>query len=254
MTVVVQSGDVVFVSGSSRGIGAALVRHFAARGCRVVVNCRASLSAGEEVTDEIRRRHGNHMALFVPGDLAREDDVVRLFDTAKGQFGGIDALINNAGINRDGPLRNMTTEDWDSVHGAVLRSAFLCSREFARRYQGHRGVILSLASGSAVHGRINGANYCSAKAGVLNLTKDLALELAPRIRANALALGLVDTDEVLDRYDLRTPENRSRAEARIPLGRLGTVDDVVDAADFLLFRAPYLTGQTLFLNGGLFLP
>ena len=130
------------------------------------------------------------------------------------------------------PFREMSQEQWDGVHQAVLKSVFLCSREYARRYTGDQGCILSMVSGTAFEGRKNGANYCSAKAGVVNLTKDMALELAPNIRVNAIGLGIINTREVMTRYRLTEEEPLGKMLESIPMNRLGTPEDVADCADF----------------------
>ncbi|HPJ25467.1 MAG TPA: SDR family oxidoreductase [Synergistaceae bacterium] len=241
---------VVLVTGSSRGIGAALVRHFALRECPVVLNYRSSLEEARGVCEKVRQEYPQARILPVQGDVGTESGVRGLFDAAEERFGGVDVLINNAGRNLDGAFTEMSEEQWDAVHHAVLKSVFLCSREYARRYEGSRGCILSVASGTAFHGRKNGANYCSAKAGVVNLTKDMALELAPRIRVNCVGLGIINTDEVMTRYRLREEEPLREMLRAIPLDRLGTPEDVADCMDFLVFRGSYMTGQTIFVNGG----
>ncbi len=241
---------VVLVTGASRGIGAALVRHFALSGCPVVLNYRSSLEEARKVCQEAEAASPEARILPVSGDVGTEEGVRRLFDAAREAFGGVDVLINNAGRNLDGPFTEMSENQWNTVHHAVLKSVFLCSREYARRYAGNRGCIISVASGTAFHGRKNGANYCSAKAGVVNLTKDMALELAPRIRVNCVGLGIIDTEEVMTRYRLREEEPLRKMLESIPLDRLGTPGDVADCMDFLVFRGSYITGQTIFVNGG----
>jgi NAD(P)-dependent dehydrogenase (short-subunit alcohol dehydrogenase family) len=241
---------VVLVTGASRGIGAALVRHFALRGCSVVLNYRSSLQEAQEVCEKVRQEHPEARILPLQGDVGTEAGVQGLFDAAEEAFGTVEVLINNAGRNMDGPFREMSEEQWDEVHQAVLKSVFLCSREYARRYTGDLGCILSMVSGTAFEGRKNGANYCSAKAGVVNLTKDMALELAPKIRVNAIGLGIINTEEVMTRYRLTEKEPLGKMLESIPLDRLGTPEDVADCADFLVFRGSYITGQTIFVNGG----
>jgi NAD(P)-dependent dehydrogenase (short-subunit alcohol dehydrogenase family) len=241
---------VVLVTGSSRGIGASLVRHFALQGCPVVLNYRSSPEEARRVCESVEGDFPQARILPVQGDVGTESGVKGLFDAAEEAFGTVEVLVNNAGRNMDGPFREMSEEQWDAVHRAVLRSVFLCSREYARRYSGNRGCILSMVSGTAFEGRKNGANYCSAKAGVVNLTKDMALELAPEIRVNAIGLGIIDTEEVMTRYRLREEGPLRKMLESIPLDRLGTPEDVADCADFLVFRGSYITGQTIFVNGG----
>jgi acetoacetyl-CoA reductase/3-oxoacyl-[acyl-carrier protein] reductase len=162
----------------------------------------------------------------------------------------VDVLINNAGLNLDGPFLEMAESEWRRVLDTVLTGSFFCSQEFARRFSGEEGHIISIGAVPAIHGRKNGANYCSARAGVMTLTRCLALELAPRIRVNCVTPGWISTEEVMERYGLRQPDSFARAVATVPLGRLGTPDDVAAVIRFLVEEAGYVTGQNFFVDGG----
>jgi acetoacetyl-CoA reductase/3-oxoacyl-[acyl-carrier protein] reductase len=176
-----------------------------------------------------------------------------MFDEARERFGGVDVLVNNAGVNRDGPFLAMSDEDWRVVLDSVLTGTFICSQEYARRYTGPEGHIVNLGATTGVTGRKNGANYCSAKAGVLTLTKCLALELAPRIRVNCVTPGHVKTEELVERFALDCPENLERALGSIPLGRLGRPEEVCQLVLFLVRQSGYVTGQNFIVDGGMFM-
>jgi acetoacetyl-CoA reductase/3-oxoacyl-[acyl-carrier protein] reductase len=176
-----------------------------------------------------------------------------MFAQAVAQFGRVDALVNNAGLNLDGPFRTMTDEQWERVLATNLTGPFLCAQEFARRFRGEVGHIVNISAATAVHGRVNGANYCSSKAGVIALTKCLALELAPAIRVNCVFPGRVRTEEVLTRLNLRDPATYEASVKAIPLGRLGEPEDIYRIIRFLIEESDYITGQNFFVNGGLFM-
>lgn len=241
---------VILVTGASGGIGAALARGFAGKGDRVVINYLNSEQAARSLGEEINRRRGPGTALVLRADVSRRGDVRKMFEAAVDQFGGVDVLVNTAGLNLDRPFLEMTDEDWSTVLGTILTGTFLCSQEYALRYRGEAGNIVNIGAVTAIRGRKNGANYCSARAGVLTLTKCLALELAPKIRVNCVTPGYINTDEVMERYHLHEQENLERALGGIPMSRLGTTDDVFQAIDFIVNTAGYVTGQNYFVDGG----
>lgn len=135
----------------------------------------------------------------------------------------------------------------------MLTGTFHCCQEFAARYRGESGHIINIGASTGIRGRKNGANYCAAKAGVINLTRCLAMELAPRICVNCVVPGYHDTEEVMTRYNLRDPVGYSKVVDTIPMGRLGTVEDLFRTVRFLVEDATYITGQNLFVNGGHFM-
>ncbi len=238
----------ILVTGGSRGIGEELVRGFAAQGHRVVLNYSRSGTEAEHVVQSLANEPGDVMC--VQANVAQRESVRRMFDTVAERWGMVDVLINNAGINLDGPFLTMTDDQWQQVQDVVLTGPFICAQEYAKRYQGSRGHIVNMGAATALHGRKNGANYCSAKAGVISLTKCLALELAPTIAVNCVVPGFMETEEVMERFHLHDPAKRREMEARIPDGRLGTVKDIFRMTSFLVNEATYVTGQNLFVNGG----
>ena len=241
---------VILITGSARGIGAGLVREFALMGHHVVINYRSSELAAAALHTEIVDRCGPEASLVVKADVSSSVEVRRMFDAAHQHFGRVDVLINNAGVNRDGAFQEISDEDWSEVLGTVLTGTFFCSREFARRFSGDEGHIINIGAVTAIHGRRNGANYCSARAGVVNLTRCMALELAPRIRVNTVTPGYIDTEEVVRRYELQRPDKLQEALKVIPMGRLGTPQDIFRTINFLVCESTYITGQNFFVDGG----
>jgi len=242
--------QVVLITGAAGGIGSGLARGFAGKGDRVVINYRRSEKAALSLGEELEARHGSGTALAFQADVSHRDEVRRMFDAAEKRFGGVDVLINTAGLNLDRPFLEMSDEDWGTVVGAILTGTFACSQEFARRYRGGAGNIVNIGAVTAIRGRKNGANFCSARAGVLTLTKCMALELAPKIRVNCVTPGYIDTDEVMARYRLHEKESLERALSDIPMSRLGTTADVFQVVDFIVNTAGYVTGQNYFVDGG----
>lgn len=243
----------VLITGSSRGIGASLGIYLAQAGFRVVINYSSSAEQACRVVETITGQVGPGRAICIQADVSKRDDVQRMFEQIQVQVGQVDILINNAGVNMDGPFLEMTDEQWSRVTGTILNGTFICSQEFARRYVESEGHIINMGASTGFRGRKNGANYCSARAGVIALTKCMALELAPHIRVNCVVPGYIDTDELMTRYSLSDPERRQQVESTIPLGRLGTPDDICKTVLFLIRDAEYITGQNFFVNGGHFM-
>ena len=241
---------VVLITGSSRGIGAALARSFAGKDYAVVINYLKSERAAFEVREALNARYGADTALAIRADVGCRTDVRQMFDQAYDRFNRIDVLINAAGLNIDKPFLEMTDEDWSTVLETILTGTFICSQEFARRYPGDAGYIINIGAVTAIRGRRNGVNYCSARAGILTLTKCLALELSPKIRVNCVTPGYINTEEVIERYQLDEKENLERALSGIPMSRLGTPDDVFQIIDFIVNTSSYITGQNYFVDGG----
>jgi hypothetical protein len=154
-----------------------------------------------------------------------------------------------AGINRDAPFIEMTDADWDSVISVHLKGTFICCQEFVKCKSQGNGHIINVSAACGIQGRKNGANFCSAKAGILALTKCLALELSPRIQVNCLIPSAVDTPEVRERYKLDTKEGFDSVVNGIPMGRLGKTEDVTQMVNCIL-SSSFTTGATFYVNGG----
>ncbi|MEU8965264.1 SDR family oxidoreductase [Streptomyces sp. NPDC048491] len=238
------------VSGGTRGIGRALSLRLAALGHRVIALYRGDGPAAEQT-----ERAGAGRITALRCDLTRPDEIHAVSARITGEYGAPSVLVNNAGVNRDRSFLSMTAEDWDTVLATNLSGPFHLSRALAPvMVEAGGGSIVNIASTTAIRPRSNGANYCASKAGLLQLTKCLALELAPHIRVNALLPGFTDTDEVTERYRLDDPERLAAVLDTVPARRLGTTDDMADALEYLVStRSSYLTGQQLVVDGGHFM-
>ncbi|MHB8104841.1 MAG: 3-oxoacyl-[acyl-carrier-protein] reductase [Dehalococcoidales bacterium] len=243
------SNKVAVVTGSARGIGKAIALKLAEAGADVVVNdIQSAAEALESTASEIKAL--KRKALAITADVSSSADVTRFIDTAASTMGRIDILVNNAGVTRDQLLMRMTDEEWDTVLNIDLKSAFLCSRAVIRYMMKQRwGRIISIASVVGIMGNAGQANYASAKAGVIGLTKSIAKEVGSRgITANAIAPGFIETrmTEQLDE------KQRQALLQRIPLNSIGTPRDVAEAVAFLASEeAKYITGQVLGVDGGM---
>lgn len=243
------AGKVAIVTGGTRGIGLAVVRAYLREGARVLYcgTSVASLDRARAMLPAAAEAEG------VAADLRDPSNGALLVERAMARFGGVDILVNNAGTLSRSDEWQTTPEDWDLVMSVNLRTVFFLSRDAARAMKNRGGgSIINVASVAGQIGGIAGSPaYSAAKAGVLGLTKSLARRFAPlRIRVNAISPADIETDMTAG----FTPEIRARLIAMTPLGRFGTVDEVVGAAVYLAAdESSYVTGQTLAINGGLFM-
>jgi 3-oxoacyl-[acyl-carrier protein] reductase len=243
------SGKVALVTGSARGIGKAIALRLAEAGADIVVNDIAAAAETLEATASEIRGLGRK-ALAVTADVSSTADVNRMVETAITAMGRVDILVNNAGVTRDQLIMRMTDEEWDTVLNIDLKSAFLCTRAVLRPMMKQRwGRIISIASVVGVMGNASQANYASAKAGIIGLTKSIAKEVGSRgITANAVAPGYIET-KMTEKLD---DEHKKAYLERIPTGTAGTPKDVAEAVAFLASEeAHYITGQVLGVDGGM---
>lgn len=241
-------GRTAVVTGGSRGLGRAVCLELAAGGASVAL-CYAGNEAAAQETVSACQALGAQV-LAVRCDVAEEAQVKDLMNETVKTFGRVDILVNNAGITRDGLAVTMKEEDFDAVVRTNLKGAFLCMKAAARIMMKQRyGRIVNLSSVVGLRGNAGQVNYAASKAGIIGMTKTLAKELASRnVTANAVAPGFIATD-----MTAAMPEAAREAALRsIPLGRLGTAEDVARAVAFLASEgAGYLTGQVLAVDGGM---
>lgn len=240
-------GKTAVVTGGSRGIGRAVAIKLAEEGANVVT-CYASSSDAAEETASLCREKGVS-AVAVKADISDPDAVAALFDEAKTITGSIEILINNAGITRDNILLRMSDEEFNQVIDTNLRGAFYAMRAASKLMMRKKyGRIINISSIVGIYGNAGQVNYAASKAGVIGMTKSLAKELGSRnITCNAIAPGFIDTDMTRE-----LPENVKEELAKsIALGRIGTPQDIANAAAFLASdEASYITGQVLEVSGG----
>ena len=235
-------------TGASRGIGRAIALALAAKGFAVALNYAGSHDAAEAVKKEIEEAGGK--AFTIQGDVSKSEDVDRIFKAVKDEFGGLDVLVNNAGINRDALLIRMKESNWDDVIATDLKSDFLTTKAAAAMMMRKRkGSIINISSVVGIMGNIGQANYAAAKAGVIGLTKACAKEMAARnIRVNAVAPGFIETAMT----DGIPEKIREGMISSIPMGRMGQPEDIAKAVCFLASDdSSYITGQVLVVDGGL---
>jgi 3-oxoacyl-[acyl-carrier protein] reductase len=241
------AGKIALVTGGGRGIGRAITLKLVSAGAVAVV-IDIALPSAQSVVDEIKAQGGDGLALAA--DVSSAADVGRVVDAAIAAYGHIDILINNAGITRDQLLLRMTDSEWDDVLNIDLRSVFLCTRAVIKHMiRERKGRIVSVASIVGLMGNAGQSNYAAAKAGIVGFTRSVAKEVASRgITANAVAPGFIETDMTARLSE----KQRQDLMARIPLGFLGSPQDVAETVAFLASdEARYITGQVITIDGGM---
>ena len=243
-------GKVALVTGASRGIGKAIALGLAENGAAVAVNYSSSESSALEVA-EIIRKNGGKAEIF-KAIVNEEAEVEEMFSAVEKKLGPVDILVNNAGITKDNLLMRMKTEEWDMVIDVNLKGAFLCTRRALKGMMKNRyGKIINISSVVGFSGNAGQFNYSATKAGVIGMTKSAALECASRgIRVNAVAPGFIETDMTASISD----DMKAAYMEKIPLKSLGKPEDIANAVIYLASPlSDYMTGQTLHLNGGMYL-
>ncbi len=237
------------ITGSAQGIGKSIAMVLAGDGADCIIS-DVNLEVAEKTAEEIRAL--GRRSIAVKGDVANSEDVTAMVENGIGEFGKIDILVNNAGITRDGLLMRMKDEDWDQVLNINLKGAFLCIRALSRQMMKQRsGRIINIASIVGAMGNAGQANYVASKAGLIGLTKAVARELASRgITCNAVAPGFIDTAMT----EGLPADVKEKLLAQIPMGTLGSTEDVAHAVRFLASdEAAYITGQVVHVNGGMYM-
>jgi 3-oxoacyl-[acyl-carrier protein] reductase len=243
-------GKTALITGGNTGIGRAVALAYAREGADVAIGWLRDGIAAESAAAQIRAM--GRQAMAITCDVTIEGDVRACVDAVQRSFGRLDILVANAGIQRPQPITKMTVADWDTMMQVHLRGAFLCAREAARLMMAQRGGrIITVCSQLGYIGRGDYTAYSTAKGGLLAFTRALAKELAPHgVLVNGVSPGLVDTG-----FDPLSEEVKAAHAASLPLGRLGTVEDMTSAFVFLASdEARYYCGQMLHPNGGEIMP
>ena len=243
-------GKIALITGSSRGIGAAIARDMAANGASVIINYHSNEEAANDVVAEITAVGGQAVAM--QADVSDFNQASALIKEIKKAFGRLDILVNNAGTTRDNVIMLMKEADWDLVINTNLKSAWNCSRAAARIMMRQRnGRIINITSVAGISGNAGQSNYSASKAGMIGLTKRLAREIGPRgVTVNAVAPGFVPTDLTNDLID----DLKDTIIELTSMRRLGTPEDVAHLTTFLASdQASFITGQVIAVDGGMVL-
>ncbi|CAC7995200.1 TPA: 3-oxoacyl-[acyl-carrier-protein] reductase [Staphylococcus aureus] len=238
------------VTGASRGIGRSIALQLAEEGYNVAVNYAGSKEKAEAVVEEIKAKGVDSFA--IQANVADADEVKAMIKEVVRQFGSLDVLVNNAGITRDNLLMRMKEQEWDDVIDTNLKGVFNCIQKATPQMLRQRsGAIINLSSVVGAVGNPGQANYVATKAGVIGLTKSAARELASRgITVNAVAPGFI----VSDMTDALSDELKEQMLTQIPLARFGQDTDIANTVAFLASdKAKYITGQTIHVNGGMYM-
>ncbi|HDT5738254.1 TPA: 3-oxoacyl-[acyl-carrier-protein] reductase [Staphylococcus aureus] len=238
------------VTGASRGIGRSIALQLAEEGYNVAVNYAGSKEKAEAVVEEIKAKGVDSFAIQT--NVADADEVKAMIKEVVSQFGSLDVLVNNAGITRDNLLMRMKEQEWDDVIDTNLKGVFNCIQKATPQMLRQRsGAIINLSSVVGAVGNPGQANYVATKAGVIGLTKSAARELASRgITVNAVAPGFI----VSDMTDALSDELKEQMLTQIPLARFGQDTDIANTVAFLASdKAKYITGQTIHVNGGMYM-
>ena len=251
-------GKGVLVTGGTSGIGQAIAVKFAEYGANVAINYLRQPDEASETEQQVhscvnRVQQAGVRDVLVQGDVSQEDDVVRMVEHAVSELGGIGVLINNAGIQISRPTEDLSSADFDKVLAVNIRGAFLCAREAIRHFlaEGKPGVIINVSSVHQLIPKPDYLGYSVSKGGMQNLTRSLALEYAGRgVRVNGIGPGATVTP--INRAWIDDPVKREMVESHIPMARAGTAEEMGAVACFLASDdAAYISGQTIFVDGGL---
>lgn len=243
-------GKRIIVTGGSRGIGAAIVSRAMAYGAEVAFTFHSNQEAAEALAGPLRTRYPDRKCLAAQCDVADTAAMRETMTKLAQELGGLDALVNNAGITRDAAFGRMKREQWDEVLNTNLGGVFNATQPLMLPFVKKRsGAIVNITSLGGIYGSSGQANYAASKAGMIGMTKSLAKELAPfGVRVNAVAPGFIETDMIA----IMPADKLEAFKAEIPMQRLGTVDEIAEVVCFLASeRASYITGQVIEATGGL---
>src|SRR5438093_4386311 len=243
-------GAVVVVTGASRGIGHAIAEELGSAGAKVVVNYSKSKGPAEELVAKLRK-NGSPQTVAIQADVSDPGQAAKLIEETVNQFGRIDVLVNNAGINIDRSMKNLTVEDWSKVIQNDLSGCFYTVKAALPYFmQQKSGKIINISSLNGQIASFGQANYSAAKAGIIGFTRTAAMELArSNVTVNAVCPGFIATEM----WDGMPDKVKEAVLARIPLGRVGTPQEVARAVRYLIVDGDYITGTSLNINGGAFM-
>ena len=243
-------GAVVVVTGAGRGMGRAIAEELGSAGANVVVNYSRSKEPAEEVVQKLSQNGGGE-AVAIGADVSKADEAKKLIDETLERFGRIDVLVNNAGITVDKTMKKLTTDDWDQVVQVDLNSSYYTVKAALSQFiEQESGAIINISSFVGQAGNFGQTNYAAAKAGMIGFTKSAAQELARyNVTVNAICPGFIETDM----FSAVPEEVKDRIRKRIPLGRIGEPHEVARAVRFLVEEGTYITGQTININGGIYM-
>ncbi|TDM02341.1 glucose 1-dehydrogenase [Macrococcus carouselicus] len=242
---------IVVITGASSGIGKAMAEEFGKNGCKVVINYYSSEEEGQAVADAVKNNGGQ--AVIKQGDVSKEEDVVALVQTAIDAFGGLDIMINNAGVEKPVATVEMSAEEFRRVMDTNLTGAFVGSREAAKYFIDHdiKGNIINIASVHDVIPWPNYVNYAASKGGMKLMMETMSMEFAPNgIRVNNISPGAIMSAHTREKFT--DPETRAQTEKMIPMGMIGQPEQIATVATFLASEnASYITGETIYVDGGM---
>jgi acetoacetyl-CoA reductase len=243
------SDKVAIVTGSSRGLGRAIAAELADHGAKVVINYNENQKEAESLAAELKGKGSD--VLVLQAGVADANECARLIDETVKHFGGVDVLINNAGVNRDRTIRRMTIGEWDEVIATDLSSIFYCTyAAVPHMIERGGGRIVNMSSIVGQMGNLGQSNYAAAKAGIVGFSKSAAQELARfNITVNALCPGFIETEMVTN----LTEDVQKALLAKIPLGRFGKPEEVARITRFLVTEGEYITGAQININGGMYM-
>lgn len=243
-------GAVAVVTGAGRGLGRAIAEDLGDGGAKVVVNYAHSQGPAEEVVSKLAQG-GSKDSVAIQADVSQADQAASLIEQTLERFGRIDILVNNAGITRDKTMKKLSTDDWDAVIQTNLNSCYYTVKPALEQFmENGGGKIVNISSFVGQAGNFGQTNYAAAKAGIIGFTKAAAKELARyNVCVNAICPGFIETDMFADVSE----EVQEKIKQGIPLARLGQPDEVARAVRYLVVDGDYITGQTLNVNGGVYI-
>lgn len=241
-----QNSKVVLITGGARRVGAVVAKHLHAQNMRIIIHYRSSAKDAQKLCDELNSKRANSAAIF-QADLNDTKTLPQLIQAASQTWGQLDVLINNASSFYPTPLGEVNEQQWDNLFASNLKGPFFLAQAAAPLLIKQQGCIINMVDIRASKPLKDFSAYCIAKAGLLMMTKVLAKELAPDVRVNGIAPGVVLWPDDESEYD---EETRKKIIARTPLKRAGTPEDIANTMAFLINQANYITGQVIAVDGG----